>query len=415
MSDIKKVLVTGGGGYVGSSLIPKLLEENFEINVLDLMIYGETLPENPKVKIFKGDLRNIELVRKSLKGCDAVIHLACISNDPSFELDKKLGKEINLDAFRPLVEESKKAGIKRFIYASSSSVYGLKKEKNVNEEMSLEPLTDYSRFEADCEKILKEYKSENFITTIIRPATVCGFSPRQRLDLVVNILTNLAYNNRQITIFGGPQMRPNIHIEDMTDLYLMLLKIPGRQINGKIFNAGTEFQMDGSQFDCLFSDNDQFQIGNMLVDVMHTPGHTPACVTYVIGDSAFIGDTLFMPDFGTARADFPGGSADDLYRSIQKILSLPEETRLFLCHDYKAPGRDKFCWETTVSEQKLNNVHVGGGKSREDFIEFRKERDKKLGMPKLIIPSIQVNMRAGNLPPKEDDGEHYLKIPINKM
>ncbi len=240
MSDIKKVLVTGGGGYVGSSLIPKLLEENFEINVLDLMIYGETLPENPKVKIFKGDLRNIELVRKSLKGCDAVIHLACISNDPSFELDKKLGKEINLDAFRPLVEESKKAGIKRFIYASSSSVYGLKKEKNVNEEMSLEPLTDYSRFKADCEKILKEYKSENFITTIIRPATVCGFSPRQRLDLVVNILTNLAYNNRQITIFGGPQMRPNIHIEDMTDLYLMLLKIPGRQINGKIFNAGYE-------------------------------------------------------------------------------------------------------------------------------------------------------------------------------
>ena len=188
-----------------------------------------------------------------------------------------------------------------------------------------------------------------------------------------------------------------------------------QKVFGKIFNAGTEFQMDGSQFDCLFSDNDQFQIGNMLVDVMHTPGHTPACVTYVIGDSAFIGDTLFMPDFGTARADFPGGSADDLYRSIQKILSLPEETRLFLCHDYKAPGRDKFCWETTVSEQKLNNVHVGGGKSREDFIEFRKERDKKLGMPKLIIPSIQVNMRAGNLPPKEDDGEHYLKIPINKM
>tara|TARA_Y100000591_G_scaffold317773_1_gene327854 strand:- start:2582 stop:3568 length:987 start_codon:yes stop_codon:yes gene_type:complete len=240
MSDIKKVLVTGGGGYVGSSLIPKLLKENFEINVLDLMIYGDTLMENPKLKIFKGDLRNIALVRKSLKGCDAVIHLACISNDPSFELDKKLGKEINLDAFRPLVEESQKAGVKRFIYASSSSVYGLKKEKNVNEEMSLEPLTDYSKFKADCEKILTEYKSENFITTIIRPATVCGFSPRQRLDLVVNILTNLAYNNRQITIFGGPQMRPNIHINDMTDLYLLLLKISGKHINGKIFNAGYE-------------------------------------------------------------------------------------------------------------------------------------------------------------------------------
>ncbi len=188
-----------------------------------------------------------------------------------------------------------------------------------------------------------------------------------------------------------------------------------QEVFGKIFNAGTEFQMDGSQFDRLFYDRDQFQIGNMSVDVIHTPGHTPACVTYVIGNSAFIGDTLFMPDFGTARADFPGGSADDLYNSIQKILSLPEETRLFLCHDYKAPGRNDFCWETTVLEQKQKNVHVGGGKSQKEFVEFRKERDKKLGMPKLIIPSIQVNMRAGNLPPKEEDGEHYLKIPINKM
>ena len=188
-----------------------------------------------------------------------------------------------------------------------------------------------------------------------------------------------------------------------------------QKLFGKIFNAGTEFQMDGSQFDVLFEEGDTFEIGNMVAEVLHTPGHTPACVTYVIGNAAFIGDTLFMPDFGTARADFPGGSAADLYNSIQKILSLPSKTRLFLCHDYKAPGREEFCWETTVSAQKLENVHVGGGKSESEFVKFRTERDKKLGMPKLILPSIQVNMRAGHLPPKEDDGEHYLKIPINRI
>ena len=188
-----------------------------------------------------------------------------------------------------------------------------------------------------------------------------------------------------------------------------------QKLFGKIFNAGTEFQMDGSQFDVLFEEGDTFEIGNMVAEVLHTPGHTPACVTYVIGNAAFIGDTLFMPDFGTARADFPGGSAADLYNSIQKILLLPSKTRLFLCHDYKAPGREEFCWETTVSEQKLENVHVGGGKSESEFVKFRTERDKKLGMPKLILPSIQVNMRAGHLPPKEDDGEHYLKIPINRI
>ena len=188
-----------------------------------------------------------------------------------------------------------------------------------------------------------------------------------------------------------------------------------QKVFGKIFNAGTEFQMDGSQFDSLFQDEDIFQIGNMPVTVMHTPGHTPACVTYVVGDSAFIGDTLFMPDFGTARADFPGGSAKDLYNSIQRILALPDETRLFLCHDYKAPGRDKFCWETTVAEEKANNIHVGGGKSEEEFVSFRTARDAKLSMPRLIIPSIQVNMRAGQMPPPEEDGDVYLKVPINKF
>lgn len=188
-----------------------------------------------------------------------------------------------------------------------------------------------------------------------------------------------------------------------------------QEVFGKIFNAGTEFQMDGSQFDKLFCDNDRFKIGNLEVKVLHTPGHTPACVTYIVGDLAFIGDTLFMPDFGTARADFPGGSASDLYKSIQKILSLPDDTRLFLCHDYKAPGRDQFAWETTVKQQKKANVHVGGNKSEKEFVEFRTRRDSQLSMPKLIIPSIQTNMRAGNLPPAEDNGTQFLKIPINKL
>lgn len=188
-----------------------------------------------------------------------------------------------------------------------------------------------------------------------------------------------------------------------------------QKVFGKVFNAGTEFQMDGGQFDGLFDNGATFKIGMMDVSVIHTPGHTPACVTYVMGDAAFVGDTLFMPDFGTARADFPGGDARELYQSIQKVLKLPDNTRLFLCHDYKAPGRDTFCWETTVGEEKANNVHVGGGKTEDEFVAFRTARDKQLAMPKLIIPSIQVNMRAGELPPAENDGEHYLKIPLNKL
>ncbi|KQI70993.1 beta-lactamase [Loktanella sp. 5RATIMAR09] len=184
---------------------------------------------------------------------------------------------------------------------------------------------------------------------------------------------------------------------------------------GKVFNEGTEFQRDGSQFDALFEDGDSFHIGQMRADVLHTPGHTPACLTYVIGDAAFVGDTLFMPDFGTARCDFPGGSAEDLYTSIQKILSLPDETRIFVGHDYKAPGRDEFAWETTVGEQKALNVHIGAGRPMADFVSMRQERDAKLGMPRLILPSLQTNMRAGNLPEPEDNGQRYFKVPINTL
>ena len=184
---------------------------------------------------------------------------------------------------------------------------------------------------------------------------------------------------------------------------------------GKIFNEGTAFQRDGSQFDALFADGDTFHIGQMRADVLHTPGHTPACLTYVIGDAAFVGDTLFMPDFGTARCDFPGGSAEDLYRSIQKILALPDETRIFVGHDYKAPGRDAFAWETTVGEQKAMNVHVGAGKPLEEFVSMRNTRDAQLGMPRLILPSLQTNMRAGHLPEPEDNGTRYFKVPINQL
>lgn len=184
---------------------------------------------------------------------------------------------------------------------------------------------------------------------------------------------------------------------------------------GKIFNEGTQFQRDGSQFDQLFREGDSLMIGQLRADVLHTPGHTPACLTYVIGDAAFVGDTLFMPDFGTARCDFPGGSAEVMFDSVQKILSLPEETRIFVGHDYKAPGRDVFAWESTVGAQKAMNVHIGAGRSKEDFVVMRQKRDATLAMPRLIIPSLQINMRAGQFPEPEENGQSYLKVPINGL
>ncbi|ALG90922.1 MAG: MBL fold metallo-hydrolase [Confluentimicrobium sp.] len=184
---------------------------------------------------------------------------------------------------------------------------------------------------------------------------------------------------------------------------------------GKVFNEGTRFQRDGSQFDQLFKEGDSFHIGQLRGDVLHTPGHTPACLTYVIGDAAFVGDTLFMPDFGTARCDFPGGSAETLFDSVQKILALPDQTRIFVGHDYKAPGREVYAWESTVGEQKAKNIHVGGGHDKDDFIKMRTERDATLGMPRLIVPSLQVNMRAGQMPEPEDNGTVYLKVPVNKL
>ncbi|SFR62577.1 Glyoxylase, beta-lactamase superfamily II [Marinobacter daqiaonensis] len=188
-----------------------------------------------------------------------------------------------------------------------------------------------------------------------------------------------------------------------------------QEIFGKAFNAGTEFARDGSQFDRLFEEGDRFRIGGLEGHVLHTPGHTPACLTYVIGDAAFVGDTLFMPDYGTARCDFPGGDARTLYRSIRKVLSLPPQTRIFLCHDYKAPERDEYQHMTTVAEQRRSNVHVHDGITEDEFVRMRSERDETLDMPRLILPSVQVNMRAGHMPPPEDNGQVYLKVPLNRF
>ena len=240
---MKKIFITGGAGYVGSRLVPKLLSLGYQVTVLDLMIYGgDVLDEHKNLSKIKGDIRDIKKLEEYLPGHDILIHLACISNDPSFELNPTLGKSINLDAFEPLVKMSLKSKINQFIYASSSSVYGIKKEKNVTEDMSLEPLTDYSKFKGDCEKILNKYSSDDFITTTIRPSTVCGYAKRQRLDLVVNILTNHAFHNREIKVFGGTQLRPNVHIEDMVDSYLAVINADPKKINGEIFNVGFKNQ-----------------------------------------------------------------------------------------------------------------------------------------------------------------------------
>jgi len=252
---MKTVLVTGGAGYVGAVLVPKLLRRGHRVKVLDLYLFGDhVLAEHqadPALEQIKGDIRDQALLRRALSRCDAVIHLACISNDPSFELNPELSKSINYDAFGPLVTISKESGVQRFIYASTSSVYGVSDSENVTEDHPLVPLTDYNKYKGLCEPILLEHESPEFTTVIIRPATICGYSPRMRLDLSVNILTNLAVNTRRITIFGGSQRRPNIHIEDITDLYADLLETPSRSIAGQIFNASYQNRTIGELGDIV--------------------------------------------------------------------------------------------------------------------------------------------------------------------
>jgi nucleoside-diphosphate-sugar epimerase len=240
--DRRRVLVTGGAGYVGSALVPKLLSAGFDVTVLDLYLYGNDVlrqvAADQGLREVRGDMRDRSTLRDALRGVTDVIHLACISNDPSFELNPGLGRSINYDCFPMLVEEAKAAGVSRFVYASSSSVYGLRDEQNVVEELELRPLTDYSKYKALCEEILLNGREPGFEALILRPATVCGYSPRLRLDLTVNILTNHAVANRAIRVFGGSQMRPNIHIDDMSDLYVRSLSWNSDLIDGKIYNAG---------------------------------------------------------------------------------------------------------------------------------------------------------------------------------
>ena len=235
---MSKVLVTGGAGYVGCVLVPKLLAKGHEVTVYDIMYYGtDGLPKHPKLTLCEADIRDSKAFTEAVVGMDAVIHMACISNDPSFELNPNLSKSINFDCFEPMVKASKEARVKRFIYVSTSSVYGVSESPEVTEEHPLVPLTDYNKYKGMCEPFLKPYQSKDFTTVTIRPATVSGYSPRTRLDLSVNILTNLAVNKGLITVFGGSQQRPNIHIEDVTDLYVKLLDLPVEKIAGETFNA----------------------------------------------------------------------------------------------------------------------------------------------------------------------------------
>lgn len=227
---------------MGSALVPKLLDAGYRVKVLDLFLYGDHVLNSVRghshLEQIKGDIRDCKTVKSALRDCDAVIHLACISNDPSFELNPELGKSINYDAFLTLVDVARDSGVRRFVYASSSSVYGLRSEPEVTEELALRPLTDYSKYKAMCEEVLLKKRAPGFTVLILRPATVCGYSPRLRLDLTVNILTNCAWNNRVIKVFGGEQMRPNIHMEDMTDLYIQSLQWPEDKFDGQIYNAG---------------------------------------------------------------------------------------------------------------------------------------------------------------------------------
>lgn len=246
-----------------------------------------------------------------------------------------------------------------------------------------------------------------------------GRTTTSSADAVIDYITS---NNLKVTWL----LETHAHADHLSAAPYLQEKLGGKiaigkdivtvqDVFGKLFNAGTEFERDGSQFDALFADGDSFKIGNLPVVVLHVPGHTPACIAYVVGDAVFVGDTMFMPDYGTARADFPGGDARQLFRSLRRILSLPSETRLFMCHDYLPKGRSEYVWETTVAAERKGNIHAHDGITEDEFVAMREARDATLGMPRLILPSVQVNMRAGHMPPPDDNGVTYLKLPVNAV
>jgi nucleoside-diphosphate-sugar epimerase len=318
---IDQVLVTGGAGYVGSVLVPKLLAAGYRVKVLDLFLFGDhvldAVRDDPNLEIIRGDIRNRELLEASFPGCDAIIHLACISNDPSFDLDPELGKSINYDAFFDIVDVAKRSGARRFVYASSSSVYGVKSDPNVTEELALEPLTDYSKYKAMCEDVLLDNRQPGFTTLILRPATVCGDSPRLRLDLTVNILTNHAYHNKTIKVFGGQQMRPNLHIADMTDLYVQSLQWPDDAIDGRIFNAGYENHKVAEIADIV-----REAVGDQ-VDIVTTP--TDDHRSYHICSDKIRRELGFVPRYSIKNA------ADDLLTAFksQRVPNAMHDDRYF--------------------------------------------------------------------------------------
>ncbi len=321
------VVVTGGAGYVGAVLVPKLLAAGHPVKVLDWFLYGEHVldgyRDDPRLQLLRGDIRDCGLLAEALPDCDAVIHLACISNDPSFELDPELGRSVNYEAFRPLVETARDCGVRRFIYASSSSVYGLKEEEQVTEDLPLQPLTDYSRYKALCEDVLREYESPDFTTTIIRPATVCGYSPRLRLDLTVNILTHHAVVDGRIRVFGGTQYRPNLHIDDMTDLYVHVLGLPAGKVAGKVWNVGYQNQTVMS-----IAEDVRRVVGHEEVEIVVEP--TDDLRSYRISSDRILRDLGFRPQrsIGDAVRDLadafranmvPNSKEDDRYYNIRMM------------------------------------------------------------------------------------------------